>query len=132
MSMPELKSTVGTIRAYAQKRVDQSSLRDVADEVGMSFSGLRSFLSGTSPHPRTVKRLVGWYAVSRAGKLPPRATPIARSEVDVAVSLIAMTLKQVPVGRKRLKSFRAVCARIAAQAEIEAAESETATVDRDD
>jgi len=33
----------------------ETSLREVADEVGMSWSGLRSFIDGGSPQRRRVK-----------------------------------------------------------------------------
>lgn len=53
---------ISLLRRAAQRRVAEIGLRAAADEIGMSFSGLRTFLAGTSPHQITVTRLSRWAA----------------------------------------------------------------------
>jgi hypothetical protein len=48
------------LRALIRAAVDEKSLRDVADEVGMSHVGLQGFINGSRPHPATIKKLVAW------------------------------------------------------------------------
>ena len=54
--------TIAVVRDAIRQRVDETSLRDIADEVGMSWSGLKSFLDGGSPQRRTREMLVRWYS----------------------------------------------------------------------
>lgn len=61
MVSPERGVSVTVLRDAVRLRVDGSSLRQVADETGLSFSGLRSFMSGTKPHPKTVQKLRTWF-----------------------------------------------------------------------
>lgn len=49
------------LREAAAKRVENTSLRSVAREVGMSPTGLKKFLLGTAPYLPTVRRLRNWY-----------------------------------------------------------------------
>lgn len=57
---------LATLREYARDRAEQSSLRQVASDVGVGRGTLQNFIRGeTSPHPR-VKRLVAlWYLRER-------------------------------------------------------------------
>ena len=65
--------TIAAVRAAVAKRVAETSLREVADEVGMSWSGLKSFTDGGSPHSATRTKLVRWYyARSERAPAPPR------------------------------------------------------------
>jgi hypothetical protein len=80
--------TIGVVREAARKRVAETSLRAVADEVGMSFSGLRSFLAGGSPHASTRMSLVRWYyARSARSAAPPR------EELETAIALVRSYLR---------------------------------------
>ena len=51
------------LRAAAQRAVDETSLRKVAKEVGLSPMGLSLFLTGATeqPFPPTMRKLVEWY-----------------------------------------------------------------------
>lgn len=74
-----------TVREELRRSVGETSLRQVADEIPMSFSGLRSFLHGGNPQPATRDKLVSWYLrarVKRSGHLPA-------VDIDAAVSLLA-------------------------------------------
>lgn len=57
---------VPTLRAAAQNRVEQTSLRAVARGVGMTPSGLSKFLEGGEPLRRTIRLLEAWYVRSQA------------------------------------------------------------------
>ena len=54
-------ATVRHLREAAVARVENSSLRGVAREIGMSPMGLRNFLHGTEPYAPTLRRLRNWY-----------------------------------------------------------------------
>jgi hypothetical protein len=53
------------IRSFAGERVERSSLRAVAFQLGMSPSGLSKFLGGASPYQKTVGKLEGWYLLQQ-------------------------------------------------------------------
>lgn len=52
---------VETLREAARLRVEETSLRVAAGEIGMSHRGLEDFIGGTKPHASTAKKLSGWY-----------------------------------------------------------------------
>lgn len=55
------------IRSLAAERVERTSLRAVASQVGMSPSGLSRFLGGAAPYRKTVGKLESWYLVQQEG-----------------------------------------------------------------
>jgi hypothetical protein len=55
------EATVQHMRALAAARVEHTSLRGVAREIGMSPTGLKKFLLGTAPYSPTLRRLRRWY-----------------------------------------------------------------------
>lgn len=82
--MPEKpRFGIGQVREFAQKRVELTSLREVAADVGMSYSGLFSFLQGGDPYSRNRQKLVDWYIRNRHA-----ARAIKPEEVDAAVALL--------------------------------------------
>src|SRR3954462_11299295 len=54
-------ATVQHLREMAAARVEHTSLRGVAREIGMSPTGLKKFLMGTAPYSPTLRRLRKWY-----------------------------------------------------------------------
>src|ERR1700745_791520 len=58
---PHRDATVRHLRDMAAARVERTSLRGVAREIGMSPTGLKKFLMGTSPYSPTLRRLRKWY-----------------------------------------------------------------------
>ncbi len=54
-------ATVRHLRDMAAARVENTSLRGVAREIGMSPTGLKKFLLGTAPYSPTLRRLRRWY-----------------------------------------------------------------------
>ncbi|HYH83167.1 MAG TPA: hypothetical protein VEX86_25450 [Longimicrobium sp.] len=55
------EATVQHLREMAAARVESTSLRGVAREIGMSPTGLKKFLLGTAPYSPTLRRLRKWY-----------------------------------------------------------------------
>ena len=53
------------IRSLAGERVERTSLRAVASQVGMSPSGLSKFLGGAAPYQKTVGKLESWYLLQQ-------------------------------------------------------------------
>lgn len=56
-----LEATLDPVRATVTTRIEQTSLRAVAHEIGLSPAGLKAFLTGTERYPSTVRRLRSWY-----------------------------------------------------------------------
>ena len=54
-------ASIKHLRESAAARVENTSLRSVAREIGMSPSGLKKFLQGTAPYSPTLRRLRTWY-----------------------------------------------------------------------
>jgi transcriptional regulator with XRE-family HTH domain len=54
-------ATIRHLRETVSARVENTSLRSVAREIGMSPSGLKQFLQGTAPYAPTLRRLRNWY-----------------------------------------------------------------------
>lgn len=54
-------ATTKHLRETAAARVENTSLRSVAREIGMSPTGLKKFLLGTAPYSPTLRRLRNWY-----------------------------------------------------------------------
>lgn len=57
---------VGWIRKAVATRADETSLRAVAREIGVSHDGLRKFLQGARPQARTEIKLQRWFEAQRA------------------------------------------------------------------
>jgi hypothetical protein len=74
------------IRSLAGERVERSSLRAVASQLGMSPSGLSKFLGGASPYQKTVGKLEGWYLLQQD---QDSADGPSAEQAAVAVRLLA-------------------------------------------
>lgn len=74
---------MSVVRKLAAERVDGSSLRAVASEIGMSKSGLEDFLKGREPYTTTRPKLIAWHVRNRR----PGAEP-SRDEIEVAVAVL--------------------------------------------
>lgn len=53
--------TVAELRSAAAARVEATSLRRTAREIGLSPTGLSKFLSGTKPYMKTLRKLRRWF-----------------------------------------------------------------------
>jgi len=75
------------IRNLLQARVNDTSLRHTAREVGMSYTGLGELIErGRAPYGKTVKKLLKWYAEHAAHAAPD---PQAR---DAGVELLTRAI----------------------------------------
>lgn len=52
---------IEAVRELARDRSERSSIRQVADQMGLGHSTLANFLKGASPHPRIRRALAEWY-----------------------------------------------------------------------
>jgi transcriptional regulator with XRE-family HTH domain len=66
-------ASVRHMREVAAARMENTSLRQVAREIGMSPTGLKKFLEATAPYSPTVRRLRNWYV---------RYAAVQRSDVE--------------------------------------------------
>lgn len=79
--MTSTRLTKDLLRKAAADRVEETNLRETADEIGMSFSGLASFLRGGSPQKKTLTKLVAWYYQRTAHANAP-----SLDDLDVAIA----------------------------------------------
>ena len=86
--------TTQHLRDCAAARVEQTSLRGVAREIGMSPTGLKKFLLGTSPYSPTVRKLRKWFVQHGATPAPE----LSYNEASAALSLLTHDL---PAGGPR-------------------------------
>lgn len=109
---PRSSGGVGAIRQFARGRVEETSLRAVAAEIGMSYSGLRSFLEGREPYTATRGKLLAWYARVQH----PDGRPVDPQGVQSAVALLARHLENLSDPRARstaaLDVFREIVSRL--------------------
>lgn len=70
MPPPRSGVPVRILREAALRRVEETSLREAAAEMGLSWSGLRTFLKGTDPYSPTVQKLREWYERTGQGRAP--------------------------------------------------------------
>jgi hypothetical protein len=85
-------ASVRHLREVAAARVEATSLRRVAREIGMSPTGLRKFLDGTDPYAPTLHRLRVWFV--RFAATP--ATEVAREEASAALAVLTHDLSPTP------------------------------------
>jgi len=83
------EATVAHLRAMAAARVEHTSLRGVAREIGMSPTGLKKFLLGTAPYSPTLRRLRKWY-------IHHSALPTGEVEYQDASAAIAVLTHDLP------------------------------------
>ena len=106
---------LAAIRALVLARSEQQSLREVAREIGISYTGLRFFLKGSKPQPETLRRLIAWYGGARSGA----SRDINPQDVRAAILLLLrhIQLTATPALRKqRLESMiRALLAELETQ-----------------
>jgi prevent-host-death family protein len=71
MSLPSIP--LQRLRETIASRVEASSLRTVARQVGMSPMGLKKFILGQEPYSRTQQRLLAWWLREVTGTVPAEA-----------------------------------------------------------
>lgn len=83
---------VDWVRSTAQRRMDATSLRAVARQVGMSPSGLSKFLAGAHPYSKTLARLRAWYLWQ--GEQPATLSP------QEALAALQLLTSPLPMNRR--------------------------------
>lgn len=83
------------LRDFARSQAEASSIRSVADEVGLSHSALHKFVTGrTNPQPR-VRRLLGLWYLEKVEQA---------HDIDVArpyAAALDILLSEIPHDRRR-------------------------------
>jgi len=95
---------MSVIRQAARRRAKATSIRALADEIGMSYTGCRAFLGGGKPHPETRRRLVAWYSALKAGS----ALRSSIEDMDLAVDLLVRYIQRAgtpQMVRERMAAF---------------------------
>lgn len=92
---------VPTLREAAREAVAHTSVRAVAEAVGMSSSGLHSFLNGGRPYARTIRLLAAWFVRQHGarGVDPTGDGEKLTAAADAAVTLLVEHLP--PADRAR-------------------------------
>jgi hypothetical protein len=107
--MPEpSRFDIDRVREFARERVEMMTLREVAADIGMSYSGLFSFLQGGEPYSRNRQRLAAWYV--RVSHTSVRA--IEPEEVDAAVALLDEYIHAGTSDDQARKRAREICKRL--------------------
>lgn len=82
--MPEKpRFDIDHIREFVRERVEKMTLREIAADIGMSHSGLFSFLQGGMPYSRNRRQLMAWYVRASHG-----GRAIKPEEVEAAIALL--------------------------------------------
>jgi hypothetical protein len=96
------------VRALVRQRVAASSLREVAEEIGITRGGLESFLKGRDPYSKNRLRLAAWrLRQQQAGD------GVRRQDVDAALALIEQYINSAGTKAGRARRVREVTARLA-------------------
>lgn len=86
---------ITTIRDLVRRRVEETGLRNVARQIGMSPSGLSKFLEGTAPYQKSIRRLHAWHRRELASGEPPVDVETTAAALRVLARLVP------PAGRSR-------------------------------
>jgi hypothetical protein len=103
MISPQPSVLDGQLRAAVAAAVEESSLRGVARDVGLSPTGLGKFLSGSRPYASTRRKLERWAASHGAA----RKGGLAQGQ---AVHLLRVLLQDLPPGAVPAAEDRMVAA----------------------
>ena len=77
------------IRTEVRERIERTSLRAVARDIGITPSGLLKFAAGSEPYRKTIRKLEAWY-VRQPGRTPePGESPSAET-VAAAIRILAL------------------------------------------
>ena len=96
--------SVERLRELAVTRVEATSLRQVAREVGVTAMGLRYFLDGGEPRPATRRKLEEWFVQQMSNEGGDNSV----GEAELAA--LALLERDVPAGRRAGARSRVVSA----------------------
>jgi hypothetical protein len=100
-------SNLERLREQVATRVQATSLRSVARQVGMSPTGLEKFLSGGTPYTRSRQKLQDW--AEREGGRP--RTDLTLEGVEIAIGALVRDLpspRRVEAIRRLVRTLRGV------------------------
>jgi hypothetical protein len=92
MAPSDLPVPVQFILDAVRRRVEETSLRKVASEVGLSPNGLRGMLAGAPPRASNVKKLVAWYRRPQEHVLRPTS--------EIVEAALAVLSSELPHDRR--------------------------------
>jgi hypothetical protein len=75
ITTPAANQVVSALRAAVVHRIERTSLRQVAREVGVSPSGLDKFVNGATPYQKTRRKLEAWSTRRAASDLSEDPSP---------------------------------------------------------
>lgn len=102
---------IEAIRGLVLRKNERQSLRQLAGEIGISYTGLRFFLRGSKPQPETLRRLVAWYGGARSGLVEA----VRLEDVRAAVTLIARHVQTSATPTLRRQRLEAVIRMLSAE-----------------
>ncbi len=113
MPTPERGVPIETIRTAAARAAKAYGVRATARDVGMSVTGFRAFLEGSSPFQSTREKLTAWYLRHVAAGEPGPTTGVAEAALALLVAHLPpdeqdATVRELrKVVEKRTKASRA-------------------------
>lgn len=99
---------VEVLREAAHAYVGEVTLRPAAKAIGMSTSGLHTFLQGTTPHPTTVRKLTTWYFRRVAEGVVSPSADLVSAALDMLVQPLPSS-RQEAVRRELLEVLARRC-----------------------
>lgn len=101
------------IRGLVLRKSERQSLRELAGEVGISYTGLRFFLKGSRPQPENLRRLVAWYGGARSGS----GERVKIEDVQAAITLVARHVQGSATPKLKRKRLERVVEMLSAELE---------------
>ena len=77
------------IRTEVRERIERTSLRAVARDIGITASGLLKFAAGSQPYRKTIRKLEAWY-LRQPGRTPEPGESPTPETVAAAVRILAL------------------------------------------
>lgn len=84
-----MNDEIDQLRRMVNRRIAESSLRQVAKSIRMSPSGLQKFADGSDPYAKSLVKLRAW----RARLAVASGTPVQREDADSALQLLTTGLE---------------------------------------
>jgi hypothetical protein len=92
-------ASIEHLRDTVAARAENTSLRNVAREIGMSPTGLKKFLQGTAPYSPTLRRLRTWYVQYAAVQGGQVQLEDASAAINVLLHDVAPAARRRMAGR---------------------------------
>lgn len=86
------------VREALAEAIENSSLREVARQVGMSPTGLQGMIDGADPYAKTWDKILAWYAAWITNR--PRVRASRAFDAATMAGLLDLLLREVPEPRR--------------------------------